>query len=334
MLDQLQQYMEANNAPRRKANRWALGLGIACCCISILAGNAALDATKQGLLIFVIVAVGLGFKYLVFHTKQTGRDQVFYIHRSTRRSVFAGAYAALIVLLGISQEALEAKVLERRLRSLTQKTPLSNQSISQISAVFKRAENAKVEISRPLIGDVKSALKETYRTDQSLAPKAIQAGAGIASYSTYALPAEIQRALADRTDTPTIQHDWAFRAIASGGDLERHIRTGRLSPQRYQILGFSPRPDYALMEYIGDEKLNAAEFGPTFFLAQNLTATLDGYHLKRIVFRNADLSYLGGPMILEHVYFLNCRFTATATNNSWKFIDAFKSEGRVDVQIV
>jgi hypothetical protein len=40
---------------------------------------------------------------------------------------------------------------------------------------------------------------------------------------------------------------------------------------------------------------------------------LDGYWLKHVVIRNATLQYRGGPVILEDVYFVNCKFEIART---------------------
>lgn len=35
---------------------------------------------------------------------------------------------------------------------------------------------------------------------------------------------------------------------------------------------------------------------------------IDGYWIKNVVLRNATIAYHGGPVRLENVYFVDCRF--------------------------
>lgn len=47
--------------------------------------------------------------------------------------------------------------------------------------------------------------------------------------------------------------------------------------------------------------------------------TLDGYRLKNVVFDNVTVVYRGGPLIMESVYFVNCKFELQKDDRGQKF---------------
>ncbi len=332
--ERFQEYVLGNNPTRKKADRWTLLLAVVLSSISVLKGTAGGNAAKQGLLIVAIGMIGTTITHSLFPSRQArgeeGTDPVPTQGSSMRRPFLTATFAAIVVFLGLSEEHLEAEILERRLRSLTKTVPLKKESILQISDLFGRAETAKVRLSPPALGRVKTALKQTYEVDRSLEKNAIQAGAAIVSYSTLSLPPEIEHALMHGKPLVPAPHDWGFAPIGNGGEMDTTIRRETLSSKRYQLIDFNPAPDYALMEKIGQNAAGSAEYGPAFMLAQELDAELDGFHLRRVIFRNARIFYNGGPVILEHVYFLNCEFTLAIGPNSWALVDAFSPEHPVD----
>ena len=80
-----------------------------------------------------------------------------------------------------------------------------------------------------------------------------------------------------------------------------------MNNKQFQLLGERAAPGYAVMKLIG-APIPHAEYGPAFVVLQSMTAPLDGYRLKQILFKNCDVLYSGGAVVLNHVYFINCRF--------------------------
>ncbi len=57
---------------------------------------------------------------------------------------------------------------------------------------------------------------------------------------------------------------------------------------------------------------------------------LDGYHLKNVIVRDAKITYEGGDLILENVYFVNCTFDVKRIPQGQQFAGAALSHGPVN----
>ena len=60
-------------------------------------------------------------------------------------------------------------------------------------------------------------------------------------------------------------------------------------------------------------------------LVKGLNANLDGFYLKNVVFQNTALTYRGGPLILENVYFVDCEFRVDSSRGSWELLSAISN---------
>jgi hypothetical protein len=97
--------------------------------------------------------------------------------------------------------------------------------------------------------------------------------------------------------------------------------------------GFDKPPNSALMEHIGQGLDKANKIGPSYWIVHDAPILLDGWHLKRVIFKRCRLVYRGGPVQLDTVYFADCRFQFERSNASaaqmsihssmWQFLEAF-----------
>lgn len=110
--------------------------------------------------------------------------------------------------------------------------------------------------------------------------------------------------------------------------FEINAKALRNAPQT--IIGVSfPRdaktvsgPQAALFIRIGDE--GRVIHAPTDLVVKGLgfEIELDNYHVRNAIVRDATITYHGGPLILENVYFVNCTFRTTITPTGRLFADA------------
>jgi len=56
--------------------------------------------------------------------------------------------------------------------------------------------------------------------------------------------------------------------------------------------------------------------GNALLIAEGGAARLDNLEAKNVIFKNVELHYAGGPLILTNVYFVNCRFVMDPASNS------------------
>jgi hypothetical protein len=171
------------------------------------------------------------------------------------------------------------------------------------------------EILRPTSTTVVPALRKLSEINPSLSETAIRVGSAVASTVNIDLPKEMRdKVLSSVPDRST----WTFGPIAAN--------TG---PDNYQTIGLARQPDVAVMERIDTHAPKLSEYGPAFLVVKGLTATLDDFHLKNVVFQDMRLIYHGGPLILENAYFFRCEFRFDPNEQSWRLLSTIASGGWV-----
>jgi hypothetical protein len=101
-----------------------------------------------------------------------------------------------------------------------------------------------------------------------------------------------------------------------------------------QWMGVSASPAVPELHPVGtaNENSKLAE-GPAFLLLTGSTVNLDGMVLKRIVIRDAMITYSGGYLSLDQVYFVNCVFKMQPKKSAFLLAKAaFNTSGVVDFQ--
>lgn len=74
-------------------------------------------------------------------------------------------------------------------------------------------------------------------------------------------------------------------------------------------VGANKTPDVPQFREINAPDPNADKAaGPQYLLVTNLTLTLDGLFVKRVIVKDAHVVYHGGPVVLQGVYFVDCTF--------------------------
>jgi hypothetical protein len=105
-------------------------------------------------------------------------------------------------------------------------------------------------------------------------------------------------------------------------------------PDNYGWIGIAHAPDAAVMERIDSPAPPPTGYGPAFLVVKGLTANLDGFHLRNTIFQDMVLIYHGGPLILDDVYFVDCKFQLDPTVNSQQLISAVAQGGWVSFSSV
>jgi hypothetical protein len=62
--------------------------------------------------------------------------------------------------------------------------------------------------------------------------------------------------------------------------------------------------------------------GPEFIVieAHNAEILLDGHRLRNVVIHDVQVRYDGGPLAMENVYFVNCKFVITKKPDAQSFV--------------
>jgi hypothetical protein len=74
--------------------------------------------------------------------------------------------------------------------------------------------------------------------------------------------------------------------------------------------GYARGDKSARLEQLSNPQPEGSEFAYFIIDGGNATIGLDGEYMKNVIIRNCDVSYAGGPVMLENVWFINCTFHA------------------------
>lgn len=81
-------------------------------------------------------------------------------------------------------------------------------------------------------------------------------------------------------------------------------------------LGDSKPPEVPQLRPLDQRDLNDGKtYGPKFLKIVGGEVLLDGYYIKNVILENVHVSYRGGAMRLENVYFVNCTFDIPQQQN-------------------
>lgn len=298
---EFRRYVFENNQRRHRDDRLSLMIAFGFTILMFVASGSERFAGLAGLVVlaicticFAIYACNHASEIAVETTNRGAGKYAFLYQPVTRRGALLSG-AALAVLAALPGAASAA--LDKRLRQLTARGSFDEKSIKGIAGVFRDASVFGAKL------------------DAHLAIPAISAGSAAASASTVnlELPVEMQSKMFD--SFPEAKGStWVFTPIATN--------TG---PDNYSLIGFARQPDVARMEHINAPFTTFSTFGPAFLVTKGLTADLDGYRLKNVVFQDMHLIYHGGPLILENVYFYRCELQFDSTAAGWRLISAITS---------
>jgi hypothetical protein len=97
-----------------------------------------------------------------------------------------------------------------------------------------------------------------------------------------------------------------------------NIPAGDAEP-RFAVTGIVPKNQAARFDYIGQDLNENQADGNAAILLVGGGQVLDGLQLKNVVFTGVHVVYKGGPLRMENVYFVNCRFDVEPESNGQQF---------------
>lgn len=197
----------------------------------------------------------------------------------------------------IALEEIRGDLAGMKLKQLSS-IPPSPQGAAQAKAILKTAEDGKAKIDASIIGDVGKKFVDAGISSLD----SWSAALAFLDYRSY-LNADFTPPLVDplANNHPVTQYAWPK-------DPQLSI------PVSYHF-GKVPRDKAAVFEPLG-QHLNTSPDGDAFLLMENGGAKIDGQDIKNVVFRNMVVEYLGGPLRMQNVYFVNCTFDFIQTPNS------------------
>lgn len=170
-----------------------------------------------------------------------------------------------------------------------------------------------------------SLLPFTKSTDRSISDTAWRATAKLAGY----------RSFVNSYHSPDTSQATSLKP--SGVETTVEFRARKLPDAKEVILGVLYLPNQpvvhgsqsAMFVRIGDETKVVRAPLMQVVEGRGVEITLDGFHVRNSIIKDAHISYNGGPLILQNVYFVNCVFTITHTSAGASFAQSIVASSSI-----
>lgn len=310
-------FFTTDDEARWKAITWAIMLGGTVGAVSLSLGDASVDEAVMNM---VAVLILFGFLWVSAYCL-VGRSE-------SRSQLHAPIWAVSVVISTGVVLAAFIVFLSTRIGSLQQVIAVAAENptspTNQIAAkeVFVRVQNQPLKLSTEIIERGGASFIEASKEDQQAWPVALE----FLNYRTQLAFEEI------KNETWVLIEDNSRRQLASElgfDDLEKKFA----GVTQYYSQSLTDLSDSALMSPIGAELVlrqairsiapkELTQFPKYFRMVGRRYATvpaIDGGYFHNVVFENVTVQYHGGPVILENVFFINCRFRLPNTRTTHTF---------------
>jgi hypothetical protein len=241
------------------------------------------------------------------------------IVKSRRRTLLQSALAVAVTsLLAIfaffSAPAVEAAILNRRLREALEPRKSSSEQAIATSMIIKDAVRSQVKLRADLIRTATSDF------EKKGTPEAWQAVLDLMHYHS-SLIVPVPRLVYGGLDIaePNRYH------ISVHGEPFPHMRNSGITVRV---------EDAALYEKITEHPNAQFQTGVSSILVEAGSGmNLDGFRVKHVTFKDTSIFYDGGPLELEDVYFGNCTFYVADNLGGRQFSDVVIKSNAVTVRI-
>jgi hypothetical protein len=305
--ENLQRYVSEEHALRRRDDRVSIILSIFLVAVMLALGADAQTAAITGSFSVVVFATFLTVRFCVAQ-KRVGISQhiddrkLSVLYRPvSRRAAMATVPAIAVAIAILEAPEVGAAIIDRKLQKLATSDPSDKKTRDEVAATFREAARYKLK----------------------LAPESARIGARVATNSTLNIPSPVD--MQGKPFVPPSEANGAFWSITP-------IATNT-GPDNYATIGIARPPDLAEMLHIDDLPPNSS-YGPAYLVVKGMDATLDNFRLKHVLFQDMRLSYHGGPLVLNQVYFVNCTFQVDPVVESWTLISKVIEGGWVKFSYV
>lgn len=207
--------------------------------------------------------------------------------------------------------------VEGKLEILTQQqSKLTRLQIDKLSAQIRTARQINAKLQPEVVARLGQDLLELVGSkEKNISELAWRTANELADY----------RSILNMSEAPSMKG--ANRNPSPGGGMVVEWNAAKLPDSKEGMLGVFfipgvprvPGSQSALFIQIGNEYRNVS--APAFFIVDGtgFNIQLDGFHVRNAIVRNAKITYKGGPLVLENVYFVNCTFDVQQSDPGLKF---------------
>lgn len=259
--------------------------------------TAQFDASLRAVaIVCIIVVTGVEVGRAWFYVQPASRGGARSSSHYERLSL---VFAALFLLaIGLSilfpTSRIEAAVTERTLRQ-NAANPTDPENIKETEVVLSRAEKANLRLKPDVVEKAAAKFLEA-------------AGSSKSAWGVAIAFAEYRSTLTNEPPLPPLnKHPEADTWYGYS------IPHGELSPV-FSHYGIVPISRAAIFDKIGVNR-NPGPIGDAFLVGVGGTLYLDDTQARKAILRGTTIFYEGGPVELDDVYFVDCKFVINQSPN-------------------
>lgn len=281
---------------------------------STLGGQPRTETARQALVIVTMIMT-----LAPFFGKQEVDLAKLKPSKLKRSVVIVAATALGIFLLGWFSFSLQERLTARSLDAIS-KGKVSERELTKTSQLLTLAGNSGVVIPKPILDAAYHRLVGT--SEHPAESKAWDAGQTFLNYRSSLNVSEMPpgKATSLKPDDLVLTHYFVQYDL---GNL----------PPGFSVIGQTEIEQAARMERIENPIVQPQGLGNQVLVGAGGIIRLDGMRLKHVVFTNVEVHYRGGPLILEDVRFINCRFAFENTGNSRTLSESILTAPRITLAL-
>jgi hypothetical protein len=104
-------------------------------------------------------------------------------------------------------------------------------------------------------------------------------------------------------------------------------------PAQFSVVGVISKDKAARFNMIGEDLTSDAAYGNQWIIATGGGIVMDGFKLKNVVLAGVHVVYMGGPLQMENVYFVDCTFDLARGMHGQEVASAILSSVPVSAEI-
>jgi hypothetical protein len=212
--------------------------------------------------------------------------------------------------------AIEAHLLALRAKAVAS-TPPDSDNQTEAKSVLAAAKRELISLPLPVVEQAGGNFIEASRND----PKAWDVALEFVAY----------RSSLNTPNRPSV----AVESVQVSGETSytRFDIPGKQHPTLVWSKPFVSAAQAARWDYIGKDLNKGTAIQPMWLFANGGATSLDGEHIRNLVFSNTEIHYSGLPVLLENVIFINCVFIFDNNDSGRRLSRTLLASANVNFQV-
>jgi hypothetical protein len=292
--NRLEFFFLSDDKARWKAIGWIIFVVGVCGSIDLALLDSSVDdgVLLMGTLALVMSIFWIGLYCSFGRSSSMNTEPLYFISR--RALMFrVGILVAFIMSLRLPR--VEAHEVELKLQRASDK-PLDAESAEEAQRALAIAREGFLKLDSKIVRDTGTKFIQTAEQDSG-------AWSAVQEYLSYRsfLNADFVPALTPATGTSKYRSNVNITALRPGSERSPAFQVSFAG-------GYASGDKSARLEQLNSPQPEGSEFAYFIIDGGRATIGLDGAYMRNVIVRSCDVSYAGGRVRLENVWFINCTF--------------------------